>query len=584
MRPIHTRVRSGHVGGRLVPLLEERGERVRCLARRPELLVGRFAAATELVAGDVLDPASLRGALAGVATAYYLVHALGSRGRFEEEEERAAHAFAAAARAAGVSRIVYLGGLVTAGTALPASAHMRSRLRVGEILRACGIPTVEFRASIVIGAGSLSFEMIRALVQRLPIMVTPRWVTVQAQPIAIGDVLAYLVAALDLPSSGARVFEIGGGAVTTYRGLMQEYARQRGTRRLFLPVPLLTPHLSSLWLGLVTPLFARVGRKLIESITLPSVVRDPGAAHTFAIRPCDYRSAIRRALADEDARFVATRWADSRSALAGVPRRWGGVRFGTRLVDSRTVTATATPAAAFAPVQGIGGAHGWYYGNALWRLRGVLDRLVGGPGMKRGRRDATTRIAAAPHRAPSQSKSARILAGEPPGAGASCLSLLPQDQRKPRIGARMTLYLDTSVISALFDERNPERQALTKDFFEGRTADRLLVSELTLAEVENTPSEDLRRSMRAITDRYDVVSVTEDAERLAHRYVEAGAVGSTYAADAYHIAIAVVCTADILVSWNFRHIVRRKTRDIVNMINTAVGYPHLEIVSPGELL
>ena len=162
---------------------------------------------------------------------------------------------------------------------------MRSRLKVGEILRASGIPAVEFRASIVIGAGSLSFEMIRALVQRLPIMVTPRWVTVQAQPIAIDDVLAYLVAALDLPPAGARVFEIGGGAVTTYRGLMQEYARQRGTRRLFLPVPLLTPHLSSLWLGLVTPLFARVGRKLIESITVPSVVRDAGAARAVRDPP-----------------------------------------------------------------------------------------------------------------------------------------------------------------------------------------------------------------------------------------------------------------------------------------------------------
>ena len=335
---------SGYVGGRLVPLLERRGERVRCLARRPELLAGRFAAATELVAGDVLDPASLRRALAGVTSAYYLVHALGSRGRFEEEEERAAHTFAAAARATSVQRIVYLGGLVTDGTALPASAHMRSRLRVGEILRASGIPTVEFRASIVIGAGSLSFEMIRALVQRLPVMVTPRWVSVEAQP-------------------------------------------KRGTRRLFLPVPLLTPHLSSLWLGLVPPLFARVGRKLIESITLPSVVRDPGAAHAFSIRPCDYRSAIRRALADEDARFVATRWADARSALAGVPRRWGGARFGTRLFDSRTVTTAAAPKEAFAPVQGIGGGSGWYYGNALWRLRGVLDRLFGGPGMKRGRRD-----------------------------------------------------------------------------------------------------------------------------------------------------------------------------------------------------
>ena len=379
---------SGYVGGRLVPLLEQRGERVRCLARRPELLAGRFAAATELVAGDVLDPASLRRALAGVATAYYLVHSLGSRGRFEKEEEQAAQSFAGGARAAGVQRIIYLGGLVAAGTAVPGSAPMRSRLRAGEILRASGIPTVEFRASIIIGAGSLSFEMIRALVQRLPIMVTPRWVTVRAQPIAIADVLAYLAAALDLPPAATRVFEIGGGAVTTYRGLMQEYARQRGTRRLFLPVPLLTPQLSSLWLGLVTPLFARVGRKLIESITLPSVVRDPGAAHAFAIRPHDYRTAIRQALADEDARFVATRWADAGSALGGVRRRWGGVRFGTRLVDSRTVTTAAAPNAAFAPVQGIGGASGWYYGHALWRLRGALDWLLGGPGMKRGRRDA----------------------------------------------------------------------------------------------------------------------------------------------------------------------------------------------------
>ena len=180
---------SGYVGGRLVPLLEQRGERVRCLARRPELLAGRFAAATELVAGDVLDPASLRRALAGVATAYYLsvashatlVHSLGARGRrFEEEEEQAAQSFAGGARAAGVQRIIYLGGLVAAGTAVPGSAHMRSRLRAGEILHASGIPTVEFRTSIIIGAGSLSFEMIRALVQRLPIMVTPRWVTVRA--------------------------------------------------------------------------------------------------------------------------------------------------------------------------------------------------------------------------------------------------------------------------------------------------------------------------------------------------------------------------------------------------------------------
>ena len=237
---------------------------------------------------------------------------------------------------------------------------MRSRQRVGAVLRASGIPTVEFRASIIIGAGSLSFEMIRSLVQRLPVMVMPRWVSVPAQPIAIADVLDYLVAAAEMELTGSRVFEIGGAAVTTYRGLMQEYARQSGVRRLLLPVPLLTPYLSSLWLGLVTPLFARVGRKLIESITMPSVVSDPAAAAVFGVRPRDYRDAMRQALADEDARFVATRWADAACALTGERRRWGGVRFGTRLVDSRAVTVAVTAQQAFHRIQHIGGRAYWY--------------------------------------------------------------------------------------------------------------------------------------------------------------------------------------------------------------------------------
>ena len=397
--------------------LEERGARVRCLARRPELLAGRFADCTEVMAGDLLEPESLAAPLAGVATAYYLVHSLGSRGahgQWERDEERAAAAFASAARTAGVARIVYLGGLASgapagsgsgpgpgsgrgrgrgscagsrAGGCGGGSAHMRSRQRVGAVLRASGIPTVELRASIVIGAGSLSFEMIRSLVQRLPVMVMPRWVSVPAQPIAIADVLDYLVAAGEMELTGSRVFEIGGAAVTTYRGLMEEYARQCGVRRLLLPVPLLTPYLSSLWLGLVTPLFARVGRKLIESITIPSVVSDLAAAEVFGFRPRDYRAAIRQALADEDARFVATRWADAASALTRARRRWGGVRFGTRLVDSRAVTVAVPVPRAFGPIQRIGGKRGWYYADWLWRLRGALDRLLGGPGMKRGRRD-----------------------------------------------------------------------------------------------------------------------------------------------------------------------------------------------------
>ena len=382
---------SGYVGGRLVAALEQRGARVRCLARRPEQLAGRFAATTEVMTGDLLEPESLRKPLAGVATAYYLVHSLGSRGahgQWEREEERAAEAFAADACEAGVERIVYLGGLANGEHASGGgSAHMRSRQRVDAVLRASGIPTVEFRASIIIGAGSLSFELIRSLVQRLPVMVMPRWVSVPAQPIAIADVLDYLAAGGEMEPPDSRVFEIGGAEVTTYRGLMEEYARQCGLRRLLLPVPLLTPYLSSLWLGLVTPLFARVGRKLIESITMASVVSNLAAAAVFGFRPRDYRHAIRQALADEDARFVATRWADAASALTRARRRWGRVRFGTRPVDSRAVTVAASARQAFRPIQRIGGRSGWYYGDWLWRLRGALDRLLGGPGMKRGRRD-----------------------------------------------------------------------------------------------------------------------------------------------------------------------------------------------------
>ena len=383
---------SGYVGGRLVAALESAGRRVRCVTRRPELAAGRYGPGTEVVAGDVLDTDSMRRAMAGADIAYYLVHSLGSRGHFEQEEERAARSFVDAAREAGVRRIVYLGGLAhpdeLAGQAgAGASAHMSSRLRVGEVLRGSGIPTVEFRASIVIGAGSLSFELIRALVQRLPVMVTPKWVSVQAQPIAIADVIACLVAALDVPLDASRVFEIGGAEVTSYRGLMEEYARQRGLRRLFVPVPFLTPQLSSLWLGLVTPIFARVGRKLIESITMPSVVRDGGALEVFPIRPRGYREAVRQALADEDARLVATRWSDALSSSASRKSEGAGTRFGNRLIDSRSVTVAAPAERAFAPIGRIGGARGWYYANALWRLRGVVDRMLGGVGMKRGRRD-----------------------------------------------------------------------------------------------------------------------------------------------------------------------------------------------------
>jgi uncharacterized protein YbjT (DUF2867 family) len=375
---------TGYVGGRLVKGLESSGHRLRCLARRPDALRDTVAAETEVVAGDVLDPASLGSALQGVQTAYYLVHSMGTGGDFEDEDRQAARNFGDAARAAGVKRIIYLGGLGESDESL--SPHLRSRHEVGQVLRESGVPVIEFRASIVIGSGSLSFEMIRALTERLPVMIAPRWVATPAQPIAIEDLLAYLIEALELPPGQSRTFEIGGTERASYGEIMHEYARQRGLRRLIIPVPVLTPHLSSLWLGLVTPIYARIGRKLIESLRHPTVVKDLSALEVFSVRPRGIREAIARALLNEDREYAETRWSDALSS-GSRPASWGGVRFGSRLVDSRIAQVSRPPASAFAPIRRIGGKTGWYYGDWLWRLRGFLDLLAGGVGLRRGRRD-----------------------------------------------------------------------------------------------------------------------------------------------------------------------------------------------------
>jgi uncharacterized protein YbjT (DUF2867 family) len=377
---------TGYIGGRLLPMLVEGGWRVRCLARQPENLALRVPAGVEVVRGDLLDAGSLPAAMEGVTAAFYLVHSMGAARDFEEQDRLAADHFAAAARAAGVQRIIYLGGLGEDGPDL--SAHLRSRHEVGRRLRAHGVPVIEFRASIIIGSGSLSFEMIRALVERLPVMITPRWVRVTAQPIAIGDVLAYLRAGLTVETGeGGHIIGIGGPDRVSYGELMGEYARQRGLRRWLIPVPLLTPRLSSLWLALVTPLYARVGRKLVDSLRHPTVVRDDSARRLFPIQPVGVREAIARALRNEDSRFAQTRWSDALSSAAGAPRQWGGARFGNRLVDSRSAQVAASPCEVFAAVERIGGGKGWYYADWLWRLRGWLDLLMGGVGMRRGRRD-----------------------------------------------------------------------------------------------------------------------------------------------------------------------------------------------------
>lgn len=349
---------TGYVGGRLLRALRAEGRPVRCFVRDP----GKLDPDVEHVRGDVLDAESLGRALRGVETAYYLIHSMAGADDFGERDRRAARAFAAAAQRAGLRRIVYLGGL---GRGPDLSAHLASRQEVGRILRESRVPTVELRAGIIIGRGSLSFEMVRALVERLPVMVTPRWVNTETQPIGIDDVVAYLVAALDLAPGAKGVWEIGGPTRTSYGGLIREYARQRGYRRLILPIPVLTPRLSSLWLGLVTPVQAHIGGKLLEGVRNETVVRDDRALRDFAVRPVSVDVAVSRALAEgPPPANVLPRLTDVREAHVGQP-----------------------PDRAFGPIERIGGSTGWYWGDVLWRVRGLLDRLVGGIGMRRGRVD-----------------------------------------------------------------------------------------------------------------------------------------------------------------------------------------------------
>jgi uncharacterized protein YbjT (DUF2867 family) len=377
---------SGYVGGHLLKALEAAGHRVRCAVRRPEAKHASVAGTT-IVRADVLDRESIGAALRGVHTAYYLVHSMNSERSFEQTDREGAHNFAEAARAAGVKRIIYLGGLGNPNAAL--SPHLRSRLEVGDLLRASGVQVIEFRASAIIGAGSLSFEMVRALAERLPVMITPRWVTIEAQPIAIDDVICYLVAALALDATNNRVFEIGGAERVSYGGIIREYAHQRGLRRAMIRVPVLTPRLSSWWLRLVTPLQARVGRQLIEGVRHATVVSDDLALRTFAIRPAGIRKAIADALRAEDLEFSVTRWS---AALSAMPPHspWGGVRIGNRLIVSQTIDVKAPPTSAFAPIRRIGGSVGWYYGRWLWELRALADQLLGGAGMRRGRSNKET--------------------------------------------------------------------------------------------------------------------------------------------------------------------------------------------------
>jgi uncharacterized protein YbjT (DUF2867 family) len=373
---------TGYIGRRLVPALLAAGHRVRALARAPERAAATLPPGVRIVPGDVLRPETLEAALAGVEAAYYLVHSMeGDEFSFEERDRRAARNFGAAAAAAGVQRIIYLGGLGNERTRL--SAHLRSRQEVGAILAASGVPVTEFRAAVIIGAGGASFEMLRELTERLPVMVCPRWVTSPIQPIALADVLAYLVRCLDVPATAGRVLEIGGPEVMTYQQMMQRFARLRGTRRLIVRVPVLTPRLSSYWVDIVTSVPAAVARPLIEGLRSPVVVRDPSARELLPLPLTSFDDAVRVALAE------------SRPGRRELPLVWvgrvpGRLRDVLRdrvwppvLSDSRALPVAAPPAAVYREFTRIGGRNGWYYLDWAWRLRGGLDRLAGGPGLDR---------------------------------------------------------------------------------------------------------------------------------------------------------------------------------------------------------
>lgn len=378
---------TGYIGGRLVPRLLDAGWRVRCLVRDPSRVEGRpWHGQAEVVGGDVLKPETLSPAMVGVTSAYYLVHSMGAGAGFHERDLEAARHFADAARAAGVDRIIYLGGLAEDTREL--STHLRSRQQTGDVLRAAGVPVTEFRAGVIVGSGSVSFEMIRYLTERLPAMICPRWVYTRTQPIGIRDVLAYLIASLTLPASRGRVVEIGGADVLDYGGMMRTYAEVRGLRRLIIPVPVLTPRLSSYWVNVVTPITAAIARPLIEGLRNESIVRTPTAGVLFPdIQPAGYRVSVSRALARLTASEIETTWSDALSTSAGSTTPVSLTTREGMIIEHRQRDVAADPNAVFRLFTGLGGRRGWLFMNFAWTIRGLFDRLIGGVGLRRGRRD-----------------------------------------------------------------------------------------------------------------------------------------------------------------------------------------------------
>lgn len=377
---------TGYIGGRLVPRLLETGYRVRVLVRDPARLQGRpWLARVDVHQGDVLDPETLAPAMRGVSAAYYLIHSMRGNSDFHQRDLIAARNFGNAAREHGVEHIIYLGGLGDPATDL--SHHLQSRQQTGAALREAGVPVTEFRAGIIVGSGSISFEMIRYLTERIPIMICPRWVFTRTQPISIRDTLDYLVATLHTPDSIGKVIEIGGADVLTYGAMMTGYARVRGLRRFLIPVPVLTPRLSSYWAHWMTPIPSEIARPLIEGLRNEIIVRDNTAQRVFPhIQPMHYEAAVHLALEKLQASAVETSWSDA--LVSSQPKREPTILTTQEgmIIEQRQQIVDASPEAVFHSVSGLGGERGWLYFNWAWRLRGVLDRIVGGVGFRRGRR------------------------------------------------------------------------------------------------------------------------------------------------------------------------------------------------------
>lgn len=379
---------TGYIGARLVPRLLAAGWPVRLLVRDPGRLGGRaWGDEVEVCTGDVLKPETLPAALEHITTAYYLIHSMGSSGDFHDRDLVAARNFGAAARAAGVERIIYLSGLGDEADE-DLSEHLRSRHATGAALRESGVPVTEFRAAVIVGAGSISFEMVRDLTERLPIMIVPKWASTRIQPIGIHDLLAYLVAALQTPASAGRIIEIGGADVLTYADMMKQYAAERRLRRRLIHVPVLTPRLSSYWVHWVTPVPASIAGPLIEGLRSEVVVRDPSARELFPdIKPADYRTAVRGALARIREGDVESIWSDALSSSQGDDTPTFFKLEQGMFIERREREVDAPATAVYRAILAVGGKQGWPAFDWAWQVRGILDRLVGGVGMRRFRRD-----------------------------------------------------------------------------------------------------------------------------------------------------------------------------------------------------